>query len=772
MITSIFTYFLLLFLVHLFSNGFISLQASEFVSYSTNFTTCWEIERNALLKFKEGLQDPSGRLSSWVGNYCCTWSGVGCNRQTGHVTKLDLGIPPISFNINDPKAFDFASLQGTMSPSLLDLKYLEYLDLSWNNFEQTPIPNFIGSFTKLVYLDLSFASFRGLVPPHLGNLSNLQSLDLSTYYAFQDYQNILVSDLNWISGLSFLKFLNLGGADLSSASTNYWLQAVNVLPSLVELHLPRCNLHEIPTSLPIVNFSSIKVIDLSENDFNSPLPVLLFNISTLVRLDLSANGFHGHIPPSLENLKNIKHLDLSGNYLSGPLPIFIGNLSSLESLSLIDNQLSGTIPETIGQLKELTFLRLALNNWEGVVSRIHFLHLRKLKTVDLSSGFRDNSPLVVFKVGQNWVPPFSLNSIYLAKLQIDPKFPLWLQTQKELTTIILLQLEISDLVPEWFWKLSPQINFLVFSRTKLHGRLPRSLKFAPGAAVELSFNLFEGSIPLFSGVDSISLRHNLLSGSIPADFGPDMLDLQHMDLAENHLNGNIPPSMSKLENLRVLFLDNNKLYGEIPSWKRLKNLVALDLSNNNLSGSIPSSLCSQSQLSYLKLKGNNLSGKLSFLRNCTSLLELSLADNKFFGGIPRWIGDLPSLSILQLCRNMFRGKIPKKLCHLSKLHVLDLGWNNFSGFIPPCLGNLSGMYHFADDSYGDFSFGEWDMEFSVKGQTLKFVEIIPLVNLIDLSSNKFEGEIPEGITKLSALGTLNLSRNQLTGNIPEKIKDL
>ncbi|GLT30952.1 hypothetical protein SLA2020_057250 [Shorea laevis] len=138
---------------------------------------------------------------------------------------------------------------------------------------------------------------------------------------------------------------------------------------------------------------------------------------------------------------------------------------------------------------------------------------------------------------------------------------------------------------------------------------------------------------------------------------------------------------------------------------------------------------------------------------------------------------------------------------------MDLGRNNFSGSIPPCLGNLSGLYHSENDTYvsndaitgflvyivaaaytafgGDvaaavtiaikftpFSLGIRYMEFNVKGQTLEYVNTINLVNLIDLSSNNLEGEIPKEIMKLSALGTLNLSRNQLTGNIPEEIGDL
>ncbi|KAM2632255.1 hypothetical protein EV1_023012 [Malus domestica] len=51
---------------------------------------CLDFERKALLEVKQGLVDPSDGLSSWTGEDCCKWRGVGCNKKTGRVTRLNL----------------------------------------------------------------------------------------------------------------------------------------------------------------------------------------------------------------------------------------------------------------------------------------------------------------------------------------------------------------------------------------------------------------------------------------------------------------------------------------------------------------------------------------------------------------------------------------------------------------------------------------------------------------------------------------------------------
>ncbi|GMP93161.1 hypothetical protein CsSME_00043113 [Camellia sinensis var. sinensis] len=114
------------------------------------------------MKIKGNLTDEANRLSSWVGKNCCTWKGVGCSYKTGHVVKLDLR--------NPIPAVVGTLLSGQVSPSLLDLNHLHYLDLSMNNMQ---ISISLGSLKSLRYLDLSWSIFDATIPHNLGNLSRL-----------------------------------------------------------------------------------------------------------------------------------------------------------------------------------------------------------------------------------------------------------------------------------------------------------------------------------------------------------------------------------------------------------------------------------------------------------------------------------------------------------------------------------------------------------------------------------------------------------------------
>lgn len=417
----------------------LSMALLQVCCFRISDTTCIEKEREALLRLKKSFEDPSSRLSSWNGTNCCNWNGVSCNQTSGHVIKIDLRNNQV-YSLDNTALFS-----NSIDTSLLDFKYLNYLDLSGNNFNNTQIPKFLGSMLELRYLDLSLASFYGKVPTHLGNLTKLVFLDLSTTGFGNGRLKLLNGgDGEWISRLSSLQVLNLSGMSFPSASN--LMQVLSSVPSLSSLRLSHCSLQNNHLSLGSLNSSfltRIQLLDLSYNNLTGPIPSETFhNITTLRILDLSGNKFTcikggllsfignncglkelylssnldlgGHvfggyenesmdcnrydlqvldlgsvpvknrIPNWLGKLKNLRNLYLGYCYIYGSIPASLGNLSNLETLSLGGNDLSGAIPNTFGSLLNLRSLSLGYNRLEemGVES---FSQLRNLESLDISS---------------------------------------------------------------------------------------------------------------------------------------------------------------------------------------------------------------------------------------------------------------------------------------------------------------------------------------------------------------------------------------------------
>ncbi|XP_038974930.1 receptor-like protein EIX2 [Phoenix dactylifera] len=599
---------------------------------------CMLSERNALLGFKEGLKDPANRLSSWVGEDCCRWEAVACDNRTGHVIKLDLQNPHQFSVTGDLLLYNKWSLGGELRPSLLGLKHLNYLDLSMNNFGGLRIPEFVGSFRQLKYLNLSNAGLGGLIPHQLGNLSSLQYLDL--YNGF----DLSIDNALWISHLSSLRYLNMTGVEYGDGA--HWLQALNMLPSIVEFLEGK-----IPVALG--GLCKLKHLGLSGINISKNLHELdeVFSgcikngLQTLYMWDTQLSGY---LPDCLGDFRKLKSLHLGSNSISGPIPASIGRLSALQDLDLWNNKLNGTIPENLGRLTKLVSLDLSSNFLEGVMSE---------ERNSLSGSIPPSICLLPY-----------LESLHLSNNNRSGGLPLSLKGCRSLVTLDLGQNGFSGVIPTWIGESLLSLKILRLRSNKLVGNIPPNLSTLSAPQIlDLANNNLSEIIP--SGFGNFTAMKVLRK-----TYGPILSYYKHyenlqvtikgtdieyaiflslviaMDLSDNNLSGKIPEELTNLFGLVSLNLSGNHLTGEIPEKiGALRQLESLDLSRNNLFGGIPSSMIFLTFLSYLNLSYNNFSGRVP-----TGNQLQTFTDPSIYAGNPSLCG----FPLTQKCKDAETNEVP------------------------------------------------------------------------------------------------------------------
>ncbi|XP_064995499.1 receptor-like protein EIX1 isoform X2 [Musa acuminata AAA Group] len=700
---------------------------------------CRETERKALIDFKRGLHDPSNRLSSWVGEDCCAWEGVGCSNISGHVIKLDL---------RNRRRMDLYE----------DCSHQEVYDF----LDDDPGCRWA----------LRGAGFVGRVPDQLGNLSTLQHLDLS-YNCYEDDEGdgffcLYLENTRWISMLTSLRHLNMTCVRFTNAAN--WLQDLNALPQIQEIELSSCELGTFPRSLSHVNFTSLTTLDLGYNDINSTVPDWVFNITSLEflylgwteiygffpdsvtkltslraldlsgsvfqdgfmrlapisnlcklqilnlryvpindvlanlkmdfsgclrnsmeELDLSDTQLSGSFPDWLGNIKNLKSLDLSFNSLYGSVPASIGNLSLLQHLVLYSNDLNGTISEGIGQLKSLIYLDLSSNSLS--LSEDDLANLSSLKILDISY----NS--IHLNKSDDWIPPFQLQSISMDFCQIlpIPHFPKWLRTQ---TILRQLQLSSAGIKDMFFERLPSSLEYLDLSYNSLHGSLPASLgNLSMLRYFYLGSNNLKGMLPegikWLKGLVDLDLHDNSLS--LSEDDLANLSSLKYLDISYNFIELDksddwIPPF--RLQSLSMDFCQIGPT-PQFPKWLRTQTtLRQLDLSSASIKDMFFDRL--PSSLEYLDLRNNSLSGHLppKILNMMPRLKYLYLSNNKITGVKDMILDGHPScLEQLDLSYNSLHESQLVSLGNLSMLHYLILSSNYLSGMFPEGIKRLKGLVY-------------------------------------------------------------------------------
>lgn len=285
---------------------------------------------------------------------------------------------------------------------------------------------------RVAWVDLSANRLAGRIPPQLGDLRSLHSLNL--------LNNALIGQLpEELANLERLESLLLSSNDLTGTIPTW-------LADMPSLRLLALSFNELTGSIP-KELSRLPVIEglyLTRNALVGEIPPELGDLSTLSFLYLGQNDLEGGIPPELGNLTNLRRLILRSNQLIGPIPPELGRLSNLEELELYYNGFTGEIPPELGNLQNLTELGLLANRFTGEIPP----ELGKLT---------------------------SLTHLYLGRNQLTGSIPPELGSLASLELLDLLSNQLGGTLPPELGRLEALEHLILSRNRRLEGELPREL---------------------------------------------------------------------------------------------------------------------------------------------------------------------------------------------------------------------------------------------------------------------------------------------------------
>ncbi|XP_027926390.1 receptor like protein 22-like isoform X2 [Vigna unguiculata] len=263
--------------------------------------------------------------------------------------------------------------------------------------------------------------------------------------------------------------------------------------------------------------------------------------------------------------------------------------------------------------------------------------------------------------------------------------------------------------------------------------------------------------------------------------------LQELSMSNCNISGPLHPSLTALQNLSIIRLDQNNLSSPVPgTFADFPKLTSLHLSACKLTGIFPEKIFQLATLSDIDISFNyDLNGSLPELPLNGSLQELIVSHTRFSGALPASIGYLKQLSILDISNCHFNGTLPSSMSGLKELTSLRLRFNNFTGLIPFLNMSRNLMHLEFSHNYFTGSITHAHVEGLRKlvhidlqdnlldGNIPASLFALPLVQSIYLSNNRFRGQIDEfSNISFSMLQILDLRSNNLEGPIPQSIFNL
>ncbi|KAL4629144.1 hypothetical protein ACB092_05G287300 [Castanea dentata] len=402
------------------------------------------------------------------------------------------------------------------------------------------------------YLQLSDNSFTGSLPSSFGNMSLLDTLDVS----LNNFSGEVPKDL--FVGCSMLSNLVL--------SNNYFEGHLDWVPvfNLTELFIFKINHNQFSGAMPneLPNFVDItfsSFLDVSNNKMSGRIPTWICNLTDFGGILMQNNNFEGQIPCEtisfelldlshnlldgslpLWSSTRLRHLHLEENNFSGSIPEPFLNMSELRTLDISDNKLSGSIPSAISKASNLGILLLGGNQLSGNIST-QLCQLTNITLMDLSRNLFFGT-----------IPRCLGHTLSFGIFE----------AQYEATAFII---SFGDTGSSLYY-LDVEISFV--TKYRLSSYKNDILTYMSG--LDLSCNNLTGEIPLelgqLQGILALNLSHNQLTGSIPKSFS-NLTEVESLDLSHNRLSGEIPPQLIELTFLEVFSVAYNNLSGRTPDRK-------------------------------------------------------------------------------------------------------------------------------------------------------------------------------------------------------------
>jgi len=412
------------------------------------------LERYAMSVFYFATNGPNWplQLNFLSKEHICKWKQIGFGsddkpRFVGAHCMYGMNVEQIFFPEN--------WLTGEFPNEMNLLEKLELISIYRNPGISGPFPIAMKKLTNLKYLGLHYCDLTGSLPDWLGDLTGLEQLILSN----NKLTGTIPASINKLTQLSqlFLDDNKLEG-DIKLFEPLGKLENLLLEDNLITGSMDESFLK---------NLASLQVLDISQNQIDSTIPINLFSLANLSVVDLHENHFHGPIPNVENNNKALEFLALHDNQITGGIPNTMYMLGKLSHLDLSNNTLVGDFPVTMSVNMHLKYLFVANNPFEQGEIPTFISQLTNLKDLSLKGTRRTGT------------------------------IPDWWH---KLPTLTLLDLDDNNLegeVPESFGQLR-ELNYLMLNNNQLTGNIPTAMR----TLTNLSFLLMERN-NLKGGADAL-----------------------------------------------------------------------------------------------------------------------------------------------------------------------------------------------------------------------------------------------------------------------------